>query len=199
MMRARLKKNNKGIVALFDAIMFFMIMLVLSTAFLFFSALSVDNADAYIRKEMIIYTEEASTTLMGSTLPDVYYNTTLQNGTDITILRDHGNTMVEYLLLEELDLLDDGVSQSGFIDGYEGKINDLADTLISVRFHYAIHATYTNGTSGDQHSIFLSDVDNMSAASIPGDEVITQNWEQSMLHPGKIGKVQIRFILWRAW
>ena len=199
MIRPRLGKNNRGIVALFDAIMFFMIMLILSTAFLFFSTLSADNTDAYLRKEMITYTEEASTTLMGSTLPEAHYHTTLRNGTRITILRDHGNTMVEYLLLEELGLLDDGVPQSDFIEGYENNINDLADTLISVRFHYAVHATYTNGTSGIQHTIFLSDVDDMTPDSIPDDEVITQNWEQPMLHPGKMGEVQIRFILWRAW
>ncbi len=199
MMRAKFRKNNRGMVALFDAIMFFMIMLILSTAFLFFSTMSADNTDAYLRKEMITYSEEASTALMGSTLPEAYYNTTLQNGTDITIKRDHGNTMVEYLLLEELGLLDDGVPQSGFIDGYEGNINELADTLISVRFHYAIHATYTNGSSGSQHTIFLSDVDGMAQDSIPQDEIIAQNWEQPMLHPGKIGNVQIQMILWRAW
>ena len=198
-LQKRMRRDRDGIVALFDAIMFFIIMLILSTTFLFFSTLASDNTDAYLRGEMMTYADETNTALMASTLPEVYYNITQQDGTIDTIDRELGNTKVEYLLLEELGLLDDGVDQSGFIDGYEGKIHDLADRLISVRYHYAILATYTNGTSGDRHMIFLTDVDGLTSDAIPRNETIAQNWEQPMLHPEKVGQVQIQFTLWRAW
>jgi hypothetical protein len=180
-------------------------MLILSTTFLFFAVMSSQSTESYMRRGMTIYAEETSKALMSSTVPEASY--TDKFGTLVD--RTQGNTMVEYLLLEELGLMDDGVPTGNF-GGYEGPIKAQANALIVHQYYYALRATYQNNTPGAAVGVseifltngYIEEVDGTytpitSMEDVPRLESVAFSWSQPMLSPQKYGKAQLEFVIWR--
>jgi hypothetical protein len=184
--------DENGQSALFDAMIFFIIMVVLASLMFFFTAMSSQSAEAYSRRQMTAYAEDAFFACMDATVPNAHYIDINGNPID----RSQGNAMIKYLLLEELELMDDGVPRSNF-DGYESPIKSQMRSLVSAQYHYALSIIYINGTTGQSHLIFISDNAGNEDA-IPRVETVAFAWTEPMLHPVKQGNAKIEFTIWRV-
>ena len=191
MKRIELVGNRRGQSALFDAIIFLIIMLVASAIVYTYSAHAFRSQEIVSHEDMMRYAEETRHALMQSTLNHTWYFD--NNGNNIS--KPPGSTNIHDLLLEELSLLDDGALSENFADGYEKDINITARTLIRSGYHYAIHATYTNIETNDTSLILISDtIENIS--ELP-DERASISWNPLMIKEEQSGSATIVFYIWR--
>lgn len=186
--KRNLKKDEEGQASLFDAVMFFVIMLIASTLIFVFSNQAFQTQEVIGREDMMTYTEDTRAAILQSTLHETWYED--NNGTKI--VKPPGSTNINDLLMEELALLDDGLSQENFKQGYESDIKNTLHNLVRTGYAYALQAIYTNESSGDTYEIFIS-----SEASIPDGDVTTSQWSSPMGSLGKPGNAVIKLSIWR--
>lgn len=191
MRRIRLEGNKWGQSALFDAIMFLIIMLLASMIVYTYIADAFRSQEIISYEDMSAYAEETKHALIQSTLNHTWYF----DKTGSNISKPPGSTNIYDLLLEELSLLDDGVPIDNFADGYEKHINKTARMLIRTGYHYAIYATYTNSETNDASWILISDIIN-NISGLP-DERISILWHPPMMKEGQSGNATIAFYIWR--
>ena len=182
------KLNKKAQASIFDAVMFFIVMLIASTLIFVFSNQAFQTQEVVYREDMMGYAEETGVAIMQSTIYETWYDDI--NGNRIE--KPPGSTNINDLLLEELALLDDGVPQKNFEEGYEKDIKTAVDKLIRSGYGYAMQAAYTNISSGITHEIFIS-----SGESVPETDITTSQWSQPMVSTGKSGNAIIKLSVWR--
>lgn len=183
------KHDKKGQLGIFDAILFFIIIIIASSVLFIYSLTSVQETG--VRSRMLSYTDNTMTVLMRSTVNGTWYID--KSGNNIS--KPPGNTNIQYLLLEEFSLQDDGVPANNFTGGYEKNIKTIAENLIHPDYHYALHATYTNTTSGRVYTVFISDSIN-DLSKLP-DERFSSSVSIPMIND-KSGEVQIALYIWRS-
>ena len=145
-------KNDKAQASLFDAIMFFIVMLIASMLIFIFSTQAFQTQEVISREDMMRYTEETREAILQSTVHETFYYDIYGN----EIVKPPGSTNINDLLLEELALLDDGVEKENFEDGYENDIKNTMDKLVGTGYDYTLQASYTNETSGNTYEILIS-------------------------------------------
>jgi hypothetical protein len=178
--------------SLFDAVMFFIVMMIASTLIFIFSNQAFQTQEVMSREDMMRYTDETREAILQSTVYETWYQDI--NGNIIT--RPPGSTNINDLLLEELALLDDGVPKEHFKDGFENNITNTMDKLVGTGYNYVLQASYTNESSQNTHEIYLSKAG--SSGDIPDRDVTTSQWSSPMVHIGKPGNAAIKLSIWRA-
>ncbi|UCG70893.1 MAG: hypothetical protein JSV09_07825 [Thermoplasmata archaeon] len=196
--------NENGQSALFDAIIFLIIMIIASSLIYIYSGQFSKDVELTEREDMQSYNRETAEVVLGATLNSTWYE-------DIEgeiIKKPPGDTTVLYLLLEELYLMDDGVPKYNFVLGYEQDIKILIINLVTPVHHFALSGHFTNESKNEDYNIFISD---MVPDYESKEEAILDNTDYGELMPrsnlasthytlpmiGKDGEAQITFSLWR--
>jgi hypothetical protein len=196
--------DNKGQSALFDAILFLVIMIVASGIISVFADEASKSASLSQRDDMMGYARDTSEVVLAATLNSTWYED--ENG-DI-ISKPPGNTKVMNIILEELYLLNSGVPSHNFALGYERDIRILIRNLVTSSYHFALVGTFTGSESGRENKIFISDImpdysskeDASSdgtdySQNVPKDDLASISYTQPMI--GNDGEAELSFLLWR--
>ena len=141
--------DDGGQSALFDAFLFFVIALVASAAVLAYASLSLAENEGRTRVDALAYAEDVRVSLMRSTLDDPWY----LNGTGARVHLGQG-VSVERFLLEEIQLLSNGLSSAQF-SVTDSVILDLAKSLVRSPFRIGIEASLSG--SGNPANLWLGD------------------------------------------
>lgn len=186
-MSVKFKRDESAQTSLFDAMMFFIIMLIASALIFVFSSQAFQTQEVISREDMMTYTEETRSAILQSTIYETHY----YDKNDDKIEKPPGSTNINGLLLEELALLDDSVPQENFVEGYEKDIKETINRLIRSGYTYALEASYDNETSGTSYEIFISQKE-----KIPTSDVTTSQWSSPMIN-GKPGDAIIKLSIWK--
>lgn len=181
-----LKRNVDGQLSLYDALLYFMILLVATTS-LFFYTLEMERSHGFLKSEdMANICEEARHSIMRSTIPETSY--TDINGN--TILRK--NSSVESLIMEKFSLIDDGVERTNisYIQDIYAELNE----FFRDEYHWGLIAKYGG------ESISISNVGEYPMDSLEdmGVSIYTSSWSKEMIR-GKEGVVKFDFLISSIW
>lgn len=202
-MRRKIKEDESGQSALFDAVMFFIIMIVASSLITVYAQEHSKDVELEERQDMMEYARECAEVVLGATLSSTWYE-------DIQgrkIEKPPGDTTVLTLIVEELYLLDFGVPKENFALGYEKDIKTLTRNLVAGSYHFAMVGYYQNVSTNAEHIIFISDIvpDYSTKTEASEDSTdYTQSMPRSNLAGCEIAMplidkgedVQITFSLW---
>lgn len=185
-MRASVRRNARGQTALFDGLLFFVIMIVASVLVLVTSTTGFQERRVASGKDLVVLGHEYRDAFFSSTLPRVTYLD--KAGSTLTL---YNHTVLD-LLLEELSLIDDGVP-SGNFEGL-GSVNEgivsLGERLIGEqRLLFSVFAIF--GT----HSLELYPSAVQGRSEIPFDRT-TSGVAASMTIVGKPGEATVELYLW---
>jgi hypothetical protein len=150
----KIKDDVEGQSALFDAVMFLVIMIVAYSLITVYAASHSKDVELEERQDMMEYARECAEVVLGATLSYTWYE-------DIQgriIEKPPGDTTVLTLILEELYLMDFGVPEENFALGYEKDIKTLTRNLVASSYHFAILGHYLNESANAEHIIFISDI-----------------------------------------
>lgn len=203
-MNKRIIEDEKAQSALFDAVIFLIVMVIASSLISIYSSQYSKDVELIEREDLQTYNRETTEVVLGATLNSTWYEDI--NGQIIS--KPPGDTTVLSLLLEELCLLDDGVPKENFVLGYEQDIKILIRNLVTSNHHFALQGFYKNESTNEGYRIFISDI-------VPNyetkEEAILDQTDYSQLMPrsnlastrltllmiGKSGDAEIAFYLWR--
>ncbi len=201
-MGKRIISDNRGQSALFDAIMFLVIMIIASSIISVFAHQFSKNMALSDRDEMMDYARDTSEVVFGATLNSTLYED--ENGNIIT--RPPGDTKIMNLVLEELYLIRPGLPSENFALGYEKDIKILIGKLVRSGYHFAITGKYQRYDM--VISVFISDiVPNYSTKEearsdetdyfklVPNNNLACISHSQPMV--GGLGEAELSFLLWR--
>lgn len=179
-----IRKSESGQAALFDALLFFVLMLLGATAALLPLSGIASVQDVEQAADMQEYAGEFSSVLFALTLNYTWYS----NGNEKIVTND--NRAVLELLVEELVLLESGKSRDCFVNGTEEPIAALAMALVRPGIDFSIVASYGNST------ITLS---NQEEGAIPEKGDVAASVASIGMEPyGLNGKASVGLYLWRA-
>ncbi len=184
----KMVRDEKAQASLFDAVMFFVLMLIASTLIFIFSTQAFQTQEVIGREDVMRYTEETMEAILQSTINDTWY----YDINDDKIEKPPGSTNINDLLAEELALLDDGVPKTNFEDGYEKDIKQTLDKLVGTGYDYTLQASYTNESSAKTYEIII-----FSEEDVSGRDVITSQWSSPMIESEKTGEIIIKLSIWR--
>lgn len=146
MMCIRLSGNRNAQSTLFDAILFFVIILVASTVLYVYTAQLNESYALTTAEHDSRYVARLLSTVLGASIRETRY---IDNAGNIVRLE---NETVLYLLAFDLSSRSDqSVSTQSLSEGVESAMNDLITNLTSEAYDYALVASY-----GDMQ-LFLSD------------------------------------------
>ena len=200
----QIRDDNSGQSALFDAVIYLIIMIVASGLIAVYAGQYVRNVELSENQDMMEYCRYTSEVVFGATLNSTWYE-------DINghiVRKPPGDTTVMNLLLEELYLRDCGVPKENFVLGFNGDITILARNLVTPNFHFAITAIFNNQNTGMSHHIFISDIiptyqtkkeaqedDYDYSKSVPKNNLASVQKTLPMM--GKEGDVTLTSSIWR--
>jgi hypothetical protein len=196
--------DDKGQAALFDAVIFLVIMIIAASLVSVLANQYSKETDLTAREAMMDYAREASTVVLGATLNSTYYEDV--SGQRIT--KPPGDTKVMNLILEELYLLNFGLSKECFILGYNHDIKVIIRNLVTSNYHFALQGTFTNESTNKDYLVFISDIvpDYETKEKFRSDKTdyskqVPRNNLAAVLHTqpmiGIQGEAEISFLLWR--
>jgi hypothetical protein len=199
-----IKEDEFGQSALFDAIIFLIVMIIASSLVSVYANQYSKNVDLNAREDMMNYARNTSEVVFAATLNSTWY----QDENREIILRQKGDTKVMNLVLEELALLDYGVLKENFAFGYERDIKLLIRNLVTPGYHFALKGSYTNEGNNKNHIVFISDIipDYKTMNELRSDKTdyVKQvprnnlaNVEHTQPMIGTSGEATISFLLWR--
>src|SRR5438309_8980633 len=139
--------DDGGQSALFDAFLFFVVALVASAAVLAYASLPLAEDEGRTRADALAYAEDVRMALMRSTLDDPWY----LNATGGRVHLGQG-VSVERFLLDEIQLLADGLSSAQF-SVTDSLILDRAESLVRSPFRIGIEAALSG--SGNTTNLWL--------------------------------------------
>lgn len=203
-MKRTFLSDNRGQSALFDAVLFLVIMIIASSMISIFANQYSKDADLLARENMMNYARDSSEVVLGATLDHTWYEDI--NGNIIS--KPPGNIKVMNLILEELYLTDFGLPIENFVLGYEQDIKVLIRNLVISNYHFALRGTYTNPSNYKESKVFISDLvpDYSSKEEAQADKTdyfryIPKNNLACIIHTqpmiGKDGEAELCFFLWR--
>lgn len=202
-MPRQIEMDERGQSALFDAVIYLVIMIVASSLIAVYASQYLRDVELSENQDMMDYCRDTSEVIIGATLNFTWYEDINGN----IVQKPPGDTTVLNLLLEELYLLDDGVPEENFALGFEKDITILARNLVLPNYHFALSATYSNMDTGTGFLVFVSDIlpDYLTKEearedgtdyprSIPQDNLATVQMTFPMM--GKQGEATVSFSLW---
>ncbi|MFA5772042.1 MAG: hypothetical protein WC974_04865 [Thermoplasmata archaeon] len=171
--------------AVYDAILFFVIISIASTIIFTQSSYIVGGVEDQERQRMIEYTHDVKDVLLKSTIKTAWYKDSDGNRTNLA-----DNTIYD-LIVEEFCLLNNGIEQENLTDGMENNINTTLRNLVETERHYLLYCTHTDG--GSKLTISLSD-GNYAIENLPLERY-SSNWKSNMdVLPGE---VDITLFIWK--
>lgn len=198
-----MSEDGRGQSALFDAVIFLIIMLGASGLVLAYNSHIARDMELADNESMMDYCRNTAASVLGATLNSSWYEDI--NGDIVT--RPPGDTTVLTLILDELYLLDDDLPREHFEMGYERHIRILARNLIISSYHFSLLAAYNGPDPGGECNLLISDImpepcsgeegDLVTAAGvppIPRDNLASVQMTFPMV--GKPGDVTITLSLW---
>ncbi len=153
-MRQRIIEDESGQSALFDAVMFLVVMIIASSIITVYSSQYSKDVDLTEREDMMVYARDTSEVVLGATL----YSTWYEDINSQIIEKPPGDTTVLSLILEELYLLNCGVPKENFVLGYEQDIKILLKNLVTSSHHFALQGYNLNESNKEEYRIFISDI-----------------------------------------
>ena len=179
-------RDPRGQVALFDGFLFFVIMVFASVLVLVSATTAVQERIAVSGKDLVVVAHETRDAYMSATIPVATYRD--RSGSVVYLY----NYTVLDLLVVELSLIDDGLTQGNFENS--GSVNAailvLGERFLGEqRYHFAVF-----GGFGDS-SIELFSQGISGRAVIPFDRV-TSSVAASMTAVGKQGQATIELYVW---
>lgn len=200
----KIMDNQKGQSALFDAVIFLIVMIIASSLIYIYSGQFSKDVELMEREDMQSYNRETAEVVLGATINSTWYEDIKGD----TISKPPGDTTVLYLLLEELYLMDDGVSKYNFVLGYEHDIKTLIRNLVTPVYHFALSGYFKNESTSEEYIVFISDVvpvyeskeealldDTDYREMMPRSNLASTHYTLPMI--GKVGEAQITFSIWR--
>lgn len=137
----RIRKDRRGQVTLYDAILFFIIITIASTMLIVAVTRSSGIEEIKEDKDIVDYTGGAFSAVTHSTMYRVSYRET---GGDEVVLY---NMSIPYLILFDLMARERGAADTGSLeDGVEDKIGEIIDRLVDDRYYFIFRVDY-NGTT----------------------------------------------------
>jgi hypothetical protein len=182
----KLVKDDKAQTSFFDAVMFFILMLIASSFIFIFSNQAIHTQEVVSREDMIRYTDDTMEAILQSSINYTFYYDI--NGEKIE--KPPGTTNINDLLVEELALLDDGIPKENFTHGYEKDIKNTIDNLVGYGYDYQFEASYTK-KKGNYEILFSSGGD------LSDREVVTSKLLFPMKIRNKSWDIEIRLSLAR--
>ncbi|UCE73449.1 MAG: hypothetical protein JSV56_10515 [Methanomassiliicoccales archaeon] len=202
-MRGKISRDEGGQSALFDAVMFLIVMIIASSLIQIYSSQYSKDVELITREDMMDYTRETAEVVFGATLNSTWYED-IQG--DI-IEKPPGDTTVLNLILEELYLLDEGVQKHNFVLGFENDIKVLLRNLVNPVYHFALQGTFFNESKNQEYMVFISDIvpdyqlkeeatldHNDYVNMIPRSDLTSTGFTLPMI--GKSGEARVSFSLW---
>lgn len=203
-MKFQLILDDKGQAALFDAVIFLVVMIIAASLVSVFANQYSKQIDLSAREDMLDYVRETSTVVLGATLNSTYY----EDVTGKRIPKPPGDTKVMNLILEELYLLNFGISKESFILGYNHDVKVMIQNLVASDYHFALQGTFTNESTKKDYLVFISDIipdyetkeqfrfDKIDYSNqVPRNNLAAVQYTQPMI--GIEGEATISFLLWR--
>jgi hypothetical protein len=179
--------RREGQSALFDAFAFLAIMLLASSLVLVYAGAAFDAQEVAAREAGIAYAEDTLTALLRITVDDAAY----VNATGAVVALPNG-TPVERLLLDELALRVDGVSEASFAS-LEAAIYARARALVRASFRFAVVVQH-EGDGVALQGFAIADGWRFGEARPPS--YFAASWTYAM--PGdRPGEARIALWLWR--
>jgi hypothetical protein len=203
-LKNKIKVDEIGQSALFDAIIFLIVMIIASSLVSVFANQYSKSTDLNAREDMMNYTMDTSEVVFAATLNSTWYEGI--NGEQIR--KSPGDIKVMDLILEELYLLNSGVQKENFAFGYERDIKILIRNLVIPGYHFALKGSFTNETNNRDYVVFISDIvpDYQSKMDLLSDKIDYPNQvprnnlanvEHSQPMIGTSGEATISFLIWR--
>lgn len=190
-MNTKISEDEKAQSALFDAVIFLIVMVIASSLISIYSSQYSKDVELIEREDLQLYTRETAEVVLGATLNSTSYEDI--NGQIIS--KPPGDTTILSLLLEELYLLDDGVPKVNFVLGYEQDIKTLIRNLVTTNHHFALQGFYKNESKNEGYNVFISDI-------VPNyqtkEEAILDQTDYSQLMP-RSNLASTRFTLPMIW
>jgi hypothetical protein len=203
-MKYKLKEDDKGQAALFDAVIFLVIMIIAASLVSVFTSQYSKEMDLNARDDMMDYTQKTCNVVLGATLNSTYY----EDVTGERIEKPPGDTKVMNLILEELYQLNFGISKESFVLGFNHDIKILIRNLVRTDYHFALQGTFSNGSTNKDYLVFISDIvpdyktkeefrkdKNDYSQQVPRSNLAAVTHTQPMI--GIQGEAEISFLLWR--
>ena len=203
-MKKKITPDEYGQSALFDAVMFLLVMIIASSIISIYSGQSVRDMEISEQEVTHAYCRETAEVVLGATLNSTWYEDINRN----IIIKPPGETKVLSLIMEELYLLDEGVPNKNFVLGYEQDVKTLIRNLITSSYHFALQGHYKNESKYEINTIFISDMvpDYLTKEEAKNDQsdysktMPTGNLVSTQLSfpmIGKTGEAIITFSIWR--
>ena len=152
-MNRKITEDDKAQSAIFDAVIFFIVMIIASGLISIYSSQYSKDLELMEREDLQLYTRETAEVVLGATLNSTWY----EDISGLIIKKPPGDTTVLSLILEELYLLDDGVPKENFVLGYEQDIKTLIRNLVTSNHHFALQGFYKNESKNECYYMFISD------------------------------------------
>ncbi len=174
--------------SLLDAMLFFVIMIIISGLFLTIGVTMSDSAELIRDHQSAEYNDQVRLAWMSSSIPVVSYIDSYN------IIHIRNNLSVQFLLMEELHLLKDGdVAPDNFLS-YNENISIQANLIVEPIYDWALWIEYGNiRMSMNRTSIDMApNFDNFKSEL--GDEVHASSWNS--LAFGGDGEVKMHFYTW---
>jgi hypothetical protein len=197
-------RDRKAQSSLFDALIFFVLMMIASSVIFVYSTMLSQSQDISEREEMRIYAENTRDVVMDATLNETWYEDI--NGE--IIRKPPGDTTIRNLILEEMLLMNSGVPRENFMLGYEKDIKLILNKLMRSGYHYALCAIICKDGELETCELLISDMapdygSKDEATSdvtdykqlIPRDNLIATQWNYPMMDMEE--EVQVTFYVWQ--
>ena len=132
-----LRRDERGLVAVFDALVFLIVGIILSVALLLASSLVARETVTSTEDQVLRYAEHTLPTFLQSTLPNVTY-TDLDGG---RVDRPPGSTAAGILIAEDLALRDEGASGAN-VASLESALTRQLRSLVRGDLDFLLEAKY---------------------------------------------------------
>lgn len=175
---------------LFDAIVFFVLMLLASTAFLSYGSYMNNHAGVYAYDDLCRYCQETGEALFETNVPIVSYVD--HDGSDVMLM----DRSVAFLLARESTLLDQGLKPSSFSEDYNERIKEQAARLTRDGLHFAVTCGMSLGEEATPPPVVISsDIEVEGTGSLPDVDLSTYTIVTDL--GSEEGQSWISFALWR--
>ena len=175
-------------ISLLDAMLFFVIMIIISGLFLTIGVTMSDSAELIRGQQSAEYNDQVRLAWMSSSIPMVSY-------IDVhNIVHRRNNLSVQFLIMEELHLIgDEGIGPDNFTS-FNKAIQEQANLIVEPIYKWAFWAEYGNvRISMNKTSIDMTPSFEDFKKDL-GDEVHATTWNS--LAFGGNGEVKMHFYTW---
>jgi len=155
--------NRKGVFSLYDAVLFFVFLLIASSVLTFYTSTNIDRIEE--RDHLSDYCRKTRRAILSSTIPETgyHYSEGYVNRTDITVRR---------LLIEQVQLESSGIDRENF--SYAEDISRLIDQHISER-----HNWFLQVSSASTEDILIGEQGLLEETDLQkhlGNDVVSSSW-----------------------